>query len=116
MKISELTTDNAILAEMGSRLMRRRVELNLTQAELAQQAGVSKRTVERIEAGYSAQSETLLRVFRVLELLPGLDQLLPEPSLSPIAQLQQAGKTRQRVRRAEQESVVDKPWSWGEDQ
>ncbi len=115
MKISDLTTDTAILSEIGTRLGRRRVELNLTQAELATQAGVSKRTVERIEAGYSAQSETLLRLFRVLELLPGLDQLLPEPVASPIAQLQQADKARQRVRRGESAPSAAKPWSWGED-
>ena len=55
MKISTLLADEAILTEMGARIARRRLDLQLTQAELAEQAGVAKRTLERIEAGASAQ-------------------------------------------------------------
>ena len=51
MKISELLTDNVILAEIGERIARRRLDLQLTQADVAEQAGVSKRTLERIEFG-----------------------------------------------------------------
>ena len=47
MKISELTSDDAILAEIGRRLQQRRLESQLTQAELAEQAGVSMRTRPR---------------------------------------------------------------------
>ncbi len=46
MKITKQTTDDAVLAELGTRL-----ERNLPQGQLAKQARVSKRTVERLEAG-----------------------------------------------------------------
>jgi len=51
MKITKQATDEAILGELGGRLAKIRLDRNLTQAQLATQAGVSKRTVERLEAG-----------------------------------------------------------------
>ena len=64
MKIEGLLTDEAIMTELGRRLSQRRLELQLTQEMLAEQAGVSKRTVERIEAGATTQTSTLIRVLR----------------------------------------------------
>ncbi len=51
MKITGLLTDEAVLAELGARIAGRRVELQLTQAAVAEQAGIAKRTLERMEAG-----------------------------------------------------------------
>jgi hypothetical protein len=45
MKISNLLSDEAILGEMGERVLVRRVALNVTQAELARNAGMAKRTL-----------------------------------------------------------------------
>ena len=50
-KILKQTTDEAVLSELGGRLARVRLARNFTQAGLARQAGVSKRTVERLESG-----------------------------------------------------------------
>ena len=115
MKISELTSDDAILAEIGRRLQQRRLESQLTQAELAEQAGVSKRTLERIEAGMSSQLSSLVRVLRVLELLPQLDTAFPETGPRPMDLLKLKGKERKRVsRRGIRER--DSDWSWGDDE
>ena len=46
MKISRDLSDEAILREVGGRLAAARLARNLTQAALADAAGVSKRTVE----------------------------------------------------------------------
>ena len=51
MRISDQLTDKAVLTELGQRLERRRIDAALTQAQLAQEAGISKRTLERIESG-----------------------------------------------------------------
>ncbi len=117
MKISNLLSDEAILVEIGVRIARRRLDLELTQAELAEQAGIAKRTLERIEAGASAQSVSLIRIFRVLDLLPGLDLMLPEVAPSPMALLKHKGKVRKRApgRRKAGGVAEEKPWSWGDD-
>ena len=54
-RISGALTTEAALAELGLRLAQRRIQLGQTQDELATEAGVSKRTVERLEAGESTQ-------------------------------------------------------------
>ena len=41
MKISNTMTDEAILVELGTRLARRRLDLQLTQAAVAEKAGVA---------------------------------------------------------------------------
>ncbi len=112
MNISKLLTDDAILAETGKRIARCRLDHQLTQAEVAEQAGVSKRTVERVEAGASAQMSTIIRILRVLDLLPGLDHLIPEPGPRPMELLKLKGKVRQRASSKRRPSRANKKWSW----
>ena len=83
-KITNLLTDDAILAEIGTRIARRQLDMGFTQAQVAEQAGVAKRTLERIEAGASAQMSNMIRILRVLDLLPGLDRMIPPELAGPI--------------------------------
>ncbi|HEX6929299.1 MAG TPA: helix-turn-helix transcriptional regulator, partial [Gammaproteobacteria bacterium] len=69
MKIRNDLGDQAVLAELGRRLSHRRIEAGLTQEKLARESGVSKRTVERLEAGSSVQLTSLIRLLRTLALL-----------------------------------------------
>ncbi|HVI05382.1 MAG TPA: helix-turn-helix transcriptional regulator [Sphingomicrobium sp.] len=125
MKITPELTDATIAQILGERIERYRIEAGLTQAELAERAGIGKRTVERIEAGHGTELVTLIRVLRTLNALEGLEKLLPELPLSPIEQLKLRGKQRQRVshprgrgeapERYDQirESAPAKRWTWG---
>ena len=115
MKISNLLADDAILTEIGERVARRRLDLQFTQADLAEQAGVSKRTVERIEAGASAQMSSIIRILRVLELLPGLDRMISEAGPGPMDLLKRKGKVRKRASKRRQSDRPDEPWSWDDD-
>ena len=107
--------DDAILEDIGRRLGRRRIALQLTQAALAEQAGVSKRTVERIEAGAVAQTLSLVRILRVLDLLSNLDQLIPETGPRPMDLLKLKGKERKRASSSRTSSQPGKAWSWEND-
>ncbi len=113
MKISSQAVDTVILRELGERLARVRLEQNLTQAALAEQAGVSKRTVERMEAGGPTQLVNLVRVCRALNLLDRFETLIPEPLVSPVAQLKLQGKQRQRA--TAKPFVAPPPkWEWND--
>jgi transcriptional regulator with XRE-family HTH domain len=114
MKILKQHTDQAILTEIGERLSRARLDKNLSQAQLALEAGVSKRTIERMEAGESVQITSFVRVLRALGRIEALDGIIPESDGRPMDLLRRQGKRRQRAARSE-ESGGDKPWSWGED-
>lgn len=109
---SNQRTDEVILADLGSRLSTRRLSRNLTQAQLAHDAGVSKRTVERIEAGHSAQLTSFIRILRALDLLPRLELLLPPPQPEPMELLRRAGRARRRARG--RTTPPDEPWSWAD--
>ena len=68
--IHRLVSDEALLQELDQRIARLSLERNLTQAQLAEQAGISKRTLEHLEAGAAATKLSLfLRVLRQLDLL-----------------------------------------------
>ena len=115
MKISKTLADDAILAEIGERITQRRLDLQLTQADVAEQAGVAKRTVERIEAGASAQISSIIRILRVLDLLPGLDRMIPEAGPKPMDLLKRKGKVRQRASSSRPSDRSDKPWTWDDE-
>ena len=115
MKVSKLLSDDAILAEIGERIAHHRLNLQLTQADLAEQAGIAKRTVERVEAGASAQMSSMIRIFRVLDLLPGLDRIIPEAGPSPMDLLKRKGKLRQRASGSRRSGQADESWNWGDE-
>ncbi|NTV98427.1 MAG: helix-turn-helix transcriptional regulator [Chlorobiaceae bacterium] len=114
MKIEGLLTDKAILAELGGRLAQRRLELQLTQEMLAEQAGVSKRTVERLESGATTQLSTMIRILRVLELLDRLESLVPGTGPRPMDLLKLKGKTRKRTG-GRRKPTDEEPWTWGDE-
>lgn len=115
MEISSLLTDDAVLGEIGKRIAARRIDLQLTQADLAEQAGIAKRTLERMEAGHSSQLSSLIRVLRVLDALPGLENLIPETGPRPMDLLQRGGKTRQRASHRRSGKTSGKPWRWDDE-
>ena len=103
MQIFPLLSDEAILDELGSRIAQLRIGLEWSQAAAAEQAGISKRTLERLEAGNSVQLSSLVRILRVLDGFSGLDQLLPESGLGD----QSSGRMRLRVSRARESTRLE---------
>jgi len=110
----ETHTDEFILEELGRRIARLRVDAPMTQAQLAYEAGISKSTVERLEAGRSVQLAGLIRVLRVLGLVGGLDLLLPESAPGPLALLDGDRPARRRAPRKKKPDAEATPWRWGD--
>jgi transcriptional regulator with XRE-family HTH domain len=114
MRIENQMTDDRILLELGERLARVRLEQNLTQNELAREAGVGLRTVQRLETGAVAtQLSGFLRVCRALRLAERFEVLIPEPVASPIARLKRAGKQRRRASGRAPAAGGAEKWKWG---
>lgn len=108
-------SDEARLAAIGSRLAGIRLARNMTQAELAKEAGLGLRTVQRLEQGAAATHLSgFLRVCRVLGLLDQLDALIPVPAASPMAQLKLQKKQRRRATRSSAKPTPTTDWTWGE--
>jgi len=113
MELSDDLTDELILAALGQRVARQRLDAGLTQAMLAEQAGIAKRTLERLEAGDSSHLVTLIRVLRVLGRVAAFEALLPADQPGPMALLRGKGNPPQRVRPSSAGEKVDS-WQWDE--
>lgn len=116
MKIDRLLTDETVICELGARLARIRLDRDLTQADLADQAGVGLRTLQRLENGTAApQLNMFLRILRALGLIENLEQLIPEPTPSPMQMLKMQGKIRRRASGKESQAAESKgTWTWAE--
>jgi transcriptional regulator with XRE-family HTH domain len=130
MQIDHLLTDEAVLTELGRRLGGLRLSRNISQAELAREAGVSRATIVRVENGESVQMSTMVKLWRALDLLPAIDVAVPERIDSPIAALERerlrrrGDRRRATGRRAGGRAGANpftpedtrRPFTWGDDQ
>ena len=114
MKIQTLETDQALLKQIGDRVARLRLSKNLTQGQLAEQAGLGVRTVQRLELGAAAtRLAGFMRVCRALGLAESFAALIPDVAASPMAQLKQQGRKRRRATGQKATLNVPVQWTWG---
>jgi transcriptional regulator with XRE-family HTH domain len=106
-------SETSILSELGGRLAQARLDLNMTQEGLAEEAAVSKRTIERLETGKSVQLSNLIRVFDALGLVSHLNQIIPPSVPRPMEMLRHQGKQRRRATGGQ--VGPSRPWSWTDD-
>lgn len=86
----------ALAEELGERLRQARLNSDLTQADVAERAGVSRKIVLNAEKG-KAQLESFLAIMLALNLTEQLDLFLPKPQVSPVQLIKLQGKKRQRA-------------------
>ena len=90
-------TNEAVLEDIGRRLAQLRLSRNQLQAEIAENAGVSVRTVQNAEAGRSCSLETFIRLLRALGELDGLAGWLRDEGPGPIELADRKGRERRRA-------------------
>ena len=100
-------TAHALASELGQRLQRARLNLNLTQLEVAQRTGVSRKVVINAEAG-QVTLENLIAILMTLDLVENLNLFLPDQLISPIQLWKLRGKIRQRASRKSKETLPRK--------
>ena len=107
-------SNEGVLTELGHRLRRVRLNINLTQAELAKQAGVSRRALQKAEDGEVTTVGTLVNILRGLGQLSQLDTFLPEPPPSPVQLAKLQGQTKKRASRKRKKEKTSDSWHWKE--
>lgn len=106
-----LATPEAIEAALGRQLEKLRLGKNISQAQLAQEAGVSRRTITRLENGESVSLDTFIRVMQALGIADRLDVLFPDTSTRPVERVRLGGRERKRARSPRSSSSAT--WTWG---
>lgn len=105
----------SIAEEIGRRLGQLRLSRNITQSELVQDAGVSERTLRRLESGTGATLDSFIKILIALKIQQNMDMLVPDPSIRPIERVRTGGSERRRARPAKT-SKPKKEWQWGSGQ
>jgi len=110
-----LATSEQVEAALCERIQNIRLTRNLTQAQLARNAGVSLKTIRRFEGGKGVSLNTFIRLLMALGLQNSLQNMLPDPTIRPIERVDMGGRERKRARpvRSKKETST---WSWGDEE
>ncbi len=108
-----IATSDQVEAALCKRLENIRLSRNITQAQLAEEAGVSPRTIGRLEKGQGVSVDTFIRIMIALGIQQSLEALLPDPTVRPIERVGISAGERKRARPTQ--SSNERPtWSWGD--
>ena len=114
MKLTAISSNEEMMRELGRRIRETRIDMGMTQTEIAGKAGVTKRTISRIENGEDLTVSTLLNVLRALHLAQNVDALVPEAVIRPSV-LMAGMKKKQRVGKAVRREAKARLWKWGDE-
>lgn len=102
-------SNEQVRGELGMRIRAVRKSRGLNQTQLAERAGLSRPTVSTLERGNDVGLDSFLSILRALDLLDALGTAVPEPGVSPMAEL--TGTATPRTANS-----PDSPaWSWGDE-
>ena len=112
-------TSNQYITELGGQLERYRLMKNVSQAELADRAGISSRTLRRLESGEGGSLDSLIRLLIGLGIDSHLSVLIPDTEIRPMERARKAKTERLRASRTKthpKDSDKNKsPWVWGDE-
>ncbi len=109
----------SVMKALGEQVAAYRLRQNITQLEMANEAGVSRKTIMRLENGQSIQLDNFLRILGAMSLLDNVKQIIPAVSISPMQQLKLRGKERERASSAKKNVRTtngDEQWFWKDDE
>lgn len=86
----------AIIQELGDRLKRARLNRNMTQLEVANMTGVSRKAVLNAEKG-NAHLEVFVNIMVTLDVAGQLDLFLSKQIISPLQLSKMQGRIRKRA-------------------
>ena len=109
MDINKLSNEQVLL-EITQRVKQQRLNVNMTQQELAAKTGLHVQTVKNFESGKSTKLATLIQILRAFDSLEALNQFLPDPGISPIQLLKLKGKERTRASRSKETPKNEAAW------
>lgn len=93
-------TDEALAGHIGSFVKHHRLDQNISQAELAEKASISRSTLSLLESGKTVTLATLIRILRVLGLLRVMDAFVIDKKISPLALARMEQKKRKRAKKS----------------
>ncbi len=100
------------IKELGQKIKLYRIMKGMSQQELEDKTGVSKRSISRLEQGESVQLENLFKILVALDLGENIDLLVPDQTKRPAFYLEISADKPKRVRRKKEK----KAFKWGDEE
>ena len=100
------------IRELGRKIKTYRIMKEMSQQDLEDKTGVSKRSISRLEQGKSVQVDNLFKILLALDLGENIDLLVPDQTRRPSYYLKKTDDEPKRVRKRTEKSE----FKWGDEQ
>ncbi|SFB69404.1 Helix-turn-helix [Butyrivibrio sp. YAB3001] len=108
-------TSKAYIDEIRRKVRRYRIELSITQTDMAEMTGLSLSFIKKFENGNSISAENLFKILIVLDLADMVNNSIPDLEKSPSAYIEsQKNKTKQRAHKKSADRKTN--FKWGDEQ
>jgi len=109
-----IASSKQIEVALCKQLKKIRLARNITQEKLAEEAGLSTRTIYSLENGLGVSLDTFIRALIALNIQHNLEVLLPDPEIQPIDIIKRKKREIERASTARAEPK-DSIWIWGDE-
>ena len=99
------------IEELGKKIKTYRIMKEMTQQDLEDKTGVSKRSISRLEQGESVQVDNLFKILLALDLGENIELLVPDQTKRPSFYLKKTDDKSKRVRKRTEKSE----FKWGDE-
>ena len=110
-KMIRAVSDEALIRRLGAFVKHHRLKQNISQTELATNAGVSRSTLSIIERGDKFSLVSLIQVLRALDQLHIFDVFNVKQEISPIALSKLEKQKRKRASKS-QKPILKETSEW----
>ena len=100
------------IKELGQKIKTYRIMKEMSQQDLEDKTGVSKRSISRLEQGESVQVDNLFKILLALELGDNIELLVPDQTKRPSFYLDKTADKPERVRK----KIKKSEFKWGDEQ
>lgn len=100
------------IKELGQKIKIYRIMREMSQQDLEDKSGVSKRSISRLEQGESVQVDNLFKILLALGLGDNIELLVPDQTKRPSYYLEKVENKPKRVRKKNEKN----DFKWGDEE
>ncbi len=101
------------IKELGKKIKTYRIMNEMSQQDLEEKSGVSKRSISRLEQGGSVQVDNLFKILIALNLGDNIELLVPDQTKRPSYYLEDKAAKPKRVKRKTEKKI---DFKWGDEE
>lgn len=110
--MNDQKTYQEFIKELGQKIKIYRIMKEMSQQDLTDKSGVSKRSISRLEQGESVQVDNLFKILLALDLGDNIELLVPDQTKRPSYYLEKSEDKPKRVRK----KTEKKDFKWGDEE